>query len=144
LIVSVVQAALFIILGILLFHVQIIGSYWLILLLVIIGAIMFLGLGFTISGLATTTDAVPAIANLIVFPMLFLGGVFFSIDNMPQWLQYIAKVLPLTYFSTGLRDIMNKGAGFVDVLPILSYACLGSCLGALAILTFRFEEKRIK
>jgi ABC-2 type transport system permease protein len=145
LIVSIVQAALFIILGVLLFQVQIIGSYWLILLLVIIGSIMFLGLGFTVSGLAKTTDAVPAIANLIVFPMLFLGGVFFSIENMPNWLQSIAHVLPLTYFSTGLRDVMNKGAGFTNVLPnIMIMLIWAVVLVALAILTFRFEEKRNK
>jgi ABC-2 type transport system permease protein len=143
LIVAVIQAAFFIALGVLIFDVQIIGSYWLIFLLVLIGATMFLGLGFAISGLAKTTDAVPALANLIVFPMLFLGGTFFAIENMPSWLQVIARLLPLTYFSTAMREVMNKGAGFSDiVLNIVLMLVWAIILVTFAIYTFRFEEKR--
>jgi ABC-2 type transport system permease protein len=143
LIVAVVQALFFIVVGILFFKVHIIGSYLLILLVVILGAIMFLGLGFTVSGLSKTTESVPAIANLVVFPMLFLGGTFFPIDSMPTWLQYVSKVLPLTYFSTALRDVMTKGAGFGDILFNLIIMLVWSIvLIVLAIYTFSFEEKR--
>lgn len=146
LIVAVVQALFFVVVGILLFKVHIVGgflSYIWILICVILGAIMFLGLGFTISGLSKTTESVPALANLVVFPMLFLGGVFFAIDNMPVWLQYISKILPLTYFSTALRDIMNKGAGFGDIYSNLLIMLVWSIiLVFLAVLTFSFEEKR--
>ena len=103
---------------------------------------MFLGLGFSVSGISTTVDAVPAIANLIVFPMFFLGGVFFSISNMPPWLQSVAQYLPLTYFSSTLRDVMTKGATIVDVkgdiLGMLAWAII---LVALATITFSFQEK---
>jgi ABC-type multidrug transport system permease subunit len=44
---------------------------------------MFLGLGFTISGLARTMETVPLLANLIVFPMMFLGNIFFPASAMP-------------------------------------------------------------
>jgi ABC-2 type transport system permease protein len=146
LLVAVVQALFFIGVGVLLFKVHIIGSfgsYLYILLTVILGAIMFLGLGFTVSGLSKTTESVPAFANLVVFPMLFLGGTFFPIDSMPTWLQWISKALPLTYFSTALRDIMNKGAGFGDIYTNLIVMVLWSIvLVTLAIFTFRFEEKR--
>jgi ABC-2 type transport system permease protein len=110
--VALLQTGVFLGLGVFLFHANIIGSYLLLLLCVILGAVMFLGLGFTISGLSKTVDSVPAIANLVVFPMLFLGGTFFAISNMPPWLQSIAKFLPLTYFSTSLREVMTKGSGF--------------------------------
>ncbi len=146
LIVSVIQALFFIAVGVLLFGVTIVGggiSYLWILITVILGAIMFLGLGFVISGVSKTTESVPAIANLVVFPMLFLGGTFFPVDAMPTWLQYIAKALPLTYFSSALRDIMNKGAGFVDIYPDLIVMTVWAIvLVVLAILTFSFEEKR--
>src|SRR5581483_9168657 len=109
------QAAIFILIGVLLFKVHVIGSYWLLALTIVLGATMFLGLGFTISGLSKTVDTVPAIANLVVFPMLFLGGTFFAISNMPWWLQDFAKILPLTYFSGAVRDIMTKGSTFGEV-----------------------------
>ena len=142
LIVSVVQAAIFIVAGIILFKVHIIGSYPLLFFCVVLGALMFLGLGFTISGLATTTESVPAIANLVVFPMLFLGGTFFAISNMPPWLQLFAKFLPLTYFSTALRDIMTKGAGPGDIShSILGMLVWGVILITLSTITFRFQER---
>lgn len=142
LIVSVLQAIIFIVLGIILFKVAIVGSYFLLALCVVLGAFMFLGLGFTISGLAKTTDSVPVFANLIVFPMMFLGGTFFATSSMPAWLQMIAKFLPLTYFSTSLREIMTKGSGLSIIWPdILGMAVWAVILISLATYTFRFQER---
>jgi ABC-2 type transport system permease protein len=141
--VSLIQTAIFIGLGVVLFDVQIVGSYALLALCIVLGAVMFLGLGFTISGLAKTTDAVPVLGNLTVFPMMFLGGTFFAISSMPTWLQAIAQFLPLTYFSTALREVMTKGATLLDIkwdlLGMLVWAVI---LIILATYTFSFQEKR--
>ncbi len=143
LLVALAQSAIFIGVGVWLFKVSIIGSYWLIFLCVVLGALMFLGLGFTVSGLSKTTDSVPAIANLIVFPMLFLGGTFFPISSMPIWLQNIAKYLPLTYFSTALRDVMTQGASLYDIRwNLLAMIIWAIILIALATYTFSFQEKQ--
>lgn len=142
LLVSLVQAAIFIAVGVILFKANIIGAYWLIALCVLLGALMFLGLGFTISGLSKTVDTVPAIANIVVFPMLFLGGTFFAVSNMPWWLQDFAKILPLTYLSSALRDVMTKGAGLTDVAGDLGIMLAWSVvLIFLATVTFSFQEK---
>lgn len=142
LMVSVVQAAIFIIAGLLLFKVHVVGSYFLLALCVILGALMFLGLGFTISGLAKTTDSVPVFANIVVFPMMFLGGTFFAVSNMPVWLQVVAKLLPLTYFSTALREIMSKGSGLSVIWPdIVGMTVWAVILIGLATYTFRFQER---
>jgi ABC-2 type transport system permease protein len=141
--VSVAQAAVLIAVGVLAFNAHVVGSYALVLLIVLLGATMFLGLGFAISGLSKTVEAVPAIANLVVFPMLFLGGTFFPIDTMPPWLQSIAKFLPLTYFSESLRDVMTKNAGFSDIQNNLLWMLAWSVvLVFFANVTFSFEEKR--
>lgn len=144
LIVAIAQSAILIAIGIIAFKSHVIGSYFLVLLAVILGAVMFLGLGFTISGIAKTVEAVPAIANLIVFPMLFLGGTFFPINTMPDWLQGIVKYLPLTHLSHALREVMANGSGFsairTDIFWMLGWSVV---LIVLAVFTFRFEEKRI-
>ncbi len=140
--VAIAQAAIFIIAGIIIFKVHVIGAYALILLCVALGALMFLGLGFTISGLSRTVDSVPALANIFVFPMLFLGGTFFAISNMPKWLQMFAKYLPLTYFSTALRDVMTKGASITDIRwNLLGMIVWAIILIGLATITFSFQEK---
>ncbi|MBI2984744.1 MAG: ABC transporter permease [Candidatus Kerfeldbacteria bacterium] len=144
LIVAVVQAAILIAVGVFAFKAHVIGSLWLLLPAVILGGIMFLGLGFAISGLAKTVDAVPAIANLIVFPMLFLGGTFFPTDTMPGWLQNIVQYLPLTYLSHSLREVMTQGSGWAAIQHDLLWMGLWSIvLVFLANLTFGFEEKRV-
>ncbi len=142
LMVSVVQAAIFIIVGLLLFNVTVVGSYLLLTLAVILGAFMFLGLGFTISGLSKTTDSVPVFANIVVFPMMFLGGTFFAVENMPGWLQMIANVLPLTYFSDAVREIMTKGTGLAGLWPdFLGLIVWSLILYTAAIFTFRMQEQ---
>jgi ABC-2 type transport system permease protein len=142
LMVSVVQAAIFIAVGVLLLHATVIGSYLLVALCVMLGALMFLGLGFTISGFAKTTESVPAMANLIVFPMLFLGGTFFPVSGMPHWLQVFAKILPLTFFSSALRDVMTKAAGFGAIAGDLAgMLAWGAVLITAATLTFSFQER---
>jgi len=144
LLVAVVQTAILIAIGVFLYHSQVAGSYPLIFLISVLGGVMFLGLGFTISGLAKTVEAVPAIANLIVFPMLFLGGTFFPLDSMPGWLQGIVQYLPLSYFSHALREVMTNGASLGAIAPDI-YWMLGwsVVLIFLANLTFGFEEKRV-
>jgi ABC-2 type transport system permease protein len=143
LIVSLIQTTVFVALGVLAFHAHVVGSYWLMFLIALLGSIMFLGLGFTISGLSTTVESVPAIANLAVFPMIFLGGTFFSIDSFPTWLGNIAKYLPLTFFSDAMRAVMTKGATFSqishDIWWMLGWAVV---MVILANVTFGFEEKR--
>jgi ABC-2 type transport system permease protein len=142
LLISVVQATIFIVLGLVLFDVQVVGSYVLLAVTVILGAFMFLGLGFTISGMAKTADTVPVFANLFVFPMMFLGGTFFAVENMPGWLQAIANVLPLTFFSDAVREIMTKGTGFADLWhDFLGIVIWSSILYVVAVFTFRMQEK---
>ena len=143
LLVTVVQTLVLIAIGVFLFKAHMLGSYWLVLLISSLGAIMFLGLGFTISGIASTVEAVPAIANLVVFPMLFLGNTFFPISTMPDWLQKVANVLPLTYFSSSLREVMIKDASISAIAPDLLWMLLWSVVLVItAIITFGFEEKR--
>ncbi len=143
LIVTLIQTATFILIGVFAFHVQIIGSYWLLFLISLFGSIMFLGLGFTISGIATTVESVPVFANLVAFPMLFLGGTFFPIESFPNWLQHIAKYLPLTFFSDAMRQVMTKGATFSQISHDIWWMVVwGIVCVILANFAFSFEEKR--
>ncbi len=144
LMVAVTQAAVLLGFGSLIFKSHIYGNPLLIMVTVLLGGIMFLGLGFTISGLSKTVDAVPAIANIVVFPMLFLSGIFFPTSGMPNWLQHVVVYLPLQPFANALREIVGNGAGFSAIKGDLAWvAGWAVVLITLAIITFRFEEKRV-
>jgi ABC-2 type transport system permease protein len=143
LIVSFLQTAVFIAVGVWFLHAHVVGSYALVALITILGSIMFLGLGFTISGISKTTESVPALANLVAFPMLFLGGTFFPLSSFPPWLAHIAKYLPLSFLSDALRQVMTKAVGISairsDLLWMLAWSVV---LVGLANYAFSFEEKR--
>ena len=142
-IVSFLQTAIFIAVGVLYLKAHVIGSYWLISLITILGSLMFLGLGFTISGIAKTQESVPAFANLIAFPMLFLGGTFFPIESFPTWLRHFATYLPLQFLSDAFRQVMTKNASIWDIRADLLWMLAWSVvLVFLANWAFSFEEKR--
>ncbi len=144
LLVAVTQAAVLLGFGALIFKSHIYGNPLLILLTVLLGGIMFLGLGFTISGLSKTVDAVPAIANIIVFPMLFLSGIFFPTSSMPGWLQSVVEYLPLQPFAHAMREIVGNGASFNAIKGDLAWVSgWALVLVFLAVITFRWEEKRM-
>jgi ABC-2 type transport system permease protein len=139
---AVAQSSLFIALGIAGFHIHIAGSFWLLALCVILGGLMFLGLGFTISGLSKTIETAPLLANIVVFPMLFMGNVFFSVSNMPPWLRTFASYLPLTFFASAMRGVMTNGAGPSEIhRELIGMFVWATILIALAIFSFRFQEK---
>ena len=91
------------------------GSYVTLFVVVIIGSAIFLAIGFAIAGWAKNEDQAAPVANLISLPMLFLSGVFFPREAMPDVLQRITDFLPLTYLADALRKITNDGAGVADI-----------------------------
>lgn len=115
LIVSVLQISILILVATLLFKINIIGSYILLFVFVALGSILFLSFGFALAGFAKTQDAVAAIANIFVFPQMFLGNVFFPIDSMPEWLQKVVTYLPLNYLADGIRQVATQGATWTDL-----------------------------
>lgn len=113
--VAVLQALILILLAKLLFGLDVAGNPLLVLLVVIVGGLAFLAIGFAISGMAKNTETAASYANLVTFPMLFLSGIFFSMDNAPSWLQPVTKVLPLPYLVDAMRQTMTHGRGFSAV-----------------------------
>ena len=82
------------------------------------------------------------LANILVFPMLFLGNVFFPLSNTPPWLQAVAKFLPLTFFSNALHGVMTEGAGLSEMKGNLAgLGVWAVVLVTLAVMTFRLQER---
>lgn len=134
------QAIIVLLIGSLIFGTQVNGSWILLLMFVILGTLTFMSIGFIIAALAKTPESAGPIAGFVSFPLLFLGGVFFPIKNMPDWLQPVVKLLPISHLSSALRQIMNVGASLADVWR--EAALLGGWMLAafiIASLTFKWE-----
>ncbi|MGZ4904721.1 MAG: ABC transporter permease [Halobacteriota archaeon] len=79
------------------------------LLLLLAGTICFTGIGMIVARFVKSEDAASAASMAIIFPMLFLSGTFQPLQTMPDYVQAIAKVLPLTFLTNGFRDAMIWG-----------------------------------
>ncbi|UOQ44262.1 ABC transporter permease [Halobacillus salinarum] len=134
------QALLVLIVASLLFHVQVNGSWLALLTFVILGTLAFMAIGFIIAGLAKNPESAGPIAGFASFPMLFLGGVFFPINDMPEYLQPFVNILPISHLSTALRETMNVGTSFFELWPHwLTLAGWLTVSFFIASRTFRWE-----
>lgn len=110
------------------------------LVLSIFGIVIFMGLGFIVSGIAKNESTIPPIANSITLPQFLLSGTFFPITAFPEWLQPISSALPLTYLNDALRKVAFEGAGLMDVHhQLFILGIWGIAIYAVAIKTFKWE-----
>jgi len=78
-----------------------------------------------------------------MFPMMFLSGVFFPIQQMPSFMQSVASFLPLTYAADAMRKVMVLGAGTQAILTdVVVLAVFGSVLLAIAVPMFKRAMNR--
>lgn len=112
-----------------------------IMLLSALGLIVFMGFGFVTSSLARDERTVAPMAQLITLPQFLLAGTFFPIDLFPDWLQPIARVLPLTYFNDAVRKVAFDGASIASVWPeMLGLLAWGIVVYVIAIKIFKWED----
>ncbi|MBO9631622.1 MAG: ABC transporter permease, partial [Chitinophagaceae bacterium] len=102
--------------------------------------VVFMGFGYTISGLAKSQHVIPVYANLFMFPQFFLSGTFFPKTLLPAFLQPVLKFLPLTAMNDAMRKISFEGAHIWEVGGELAIL-LGWAVVAygLAVKTFKWE-----
>ncbi len=108
--------------------------------LLLVGSLCFLAGGFLIAALSRREQSAIVMSNLVSLPQLFVAGVFYPLAGSPQWLQKLSQVMPLTYFSDGLRGLMAQGQTIAQVAPDF-YILIGVGLVVLlvAVRTFRFQ-----
>jgi ABC-2 type transport system permease protein len=132
------QGTLILILAIALFGVNIQGSILLIFALLFLGVFSFVGLGVVITSFAKDQETAMMMMTTLMFPMLFLSGVFFPIQQMPWYMQTISKALPLTYAITALRKVMVLGADLSAIsLEVAVLIGFGTIMTLIALPVFR-------
>jgi ABC-2 type transport system permease protein len=110
------------------------------LLMVATASLTFTGMGMIIARFVKDPDGADAAANVITFPMMFLSGSFFPLSQMPQFLQAIAQVLPLTYVNEGLRAAMIFGQSQQAIINTAIITVLGLLFIVVGSWITRWEE----
>lgn len=142
LIVAVPQSLILIAIAKLFFELHIRGNPLLILFVILLGSLAFLAVGFAVSSIARNVETAASYSNLITFPMLFLSGVFFSLDNAPSWLKPVTKALPLSYLVDALREPMTRSKGIDAIwLDIVVLVITFTVAMIIAVRFFRWDSR---
>jgi ABC-2 type transport system permease protein len=117
----------------------------------VLGAACLASLGFAVATFARRAESAPAIANLTLFPLSFLSGVFFPLQNAPGWVVTIAHIFPLSHIVeafTACFSPYTQGSGF-DTGDLAVIAAWGAAGLLVAVRRFRWdagtgEQRRLR
>lgn len=142
--ISVLQTLVLLLAGIILFDVAVgnsdLASWAMVMALAILGGILFVTMGLAISGFARTEEVAAPVTNLVSMPMMFLSGVFFPLDALPDVVTAVTQYLPLTYLADAIRAVVTDGAGVTDIWSELAgLAAWTAIVFGVAARVFRWE-----
>jgi len=132
--------AIMIIVAAALFGFKMVGNYFELAAFITLGILCIFGIGLAIGGWARNERQAAPLANVIVFPMMFLSGTFFPRYAMPVWLQHVSAYLPLTPVIDGIRMIATEGKHLTQIGPQLGWVAVWTIIiYAVAFRVFRWE-----
>lgn len=97
------------------FDFLMLGSYFDLIVVTIIGAMSLISLGLLISTRSKSEELVGGLLNMATWPMMLLSGVWFSLEGAPDLVQGVAQIFPLTHLVSAARSIIIEGAGLADI-----------------------------
>lgn len=136
-------ASTLILIGYWVWDYTLIEGYWTFIKMIIVcifALFTFLSYGFIIASIAKSEATIPPLANMVTLPQFVLAGTFFPVEQLPTWIQYISKIMPLTYFNDAMRAIAFNGASLWDIrINILVLFIWGVISLFIALKTFKWE-----
>jgi ABC-2 type transport system permease protein len=102
-------------------------------MLVLASAIVSIGL--VIGSFMESPEGFNLIVSFLVFPLFFLSGALFPIDNLPSWLRAFTTLNPVTYAVDGMRGAILGMSTFpviMDLSILLGFAAVMLGIGSIA------------
>ena len=101
----------------LLVRFQMNGSYLALLVFMIVGAISMISLGLIVASRISSEEVAEGVLNVLTWPMMFLSGIWFSLEGASTGIRTFAKLFPLTHIVDGMRAIIIDGASLASLWP---------------------------
>jgi ABC-2 type transport system permease protein len=140
--INVIQAFVVLLIAHFMFGVNVYGNWGTLLFFVLLGTLTFMSIGFIVASLAKTPESASPIAGFISFPMMFIGGIFFPVRQLPDFLQIVVQAIPIGHLTDALRGVMNNGATLTSLqVPLWILVAWSIVSFTIAALTFRWDVK---
>ena len=110
-ILGIIQGIIIITVAILVFDISLVGNIFQVFAVVLLGCLCFISLGYLLISFVKTVEAGEGLIQAVQFPMMFLSGIFFPYEFMPDFIQPVVRILPLTYLGDALRQVMVGFSG---------------------------------
>ncbi len=119
---------------------QVVGSLVNLFLVFLLGAFCLISLGLLMSARTASQELAGGLLNVATWPMMFLSGVWFSLEGSDPWLIRLAQIFPLTHLVDAARGIMVDGMGLLEVMPQLAIlATMSAVFLGVSSFLFRWE-----
>ena len=117
------------------------GSYLDLMLIFTAGITCLMSIGLLVASRTTSKEFADGVLNLASWPMMFLSGVWFSLESASEGLVHFANLLPLTHMVSGMRAVMVDGAGLAEIAPQIGIlVAVSAVLIALSSFLFKWSE----
>jgi ABC-2 type transport system permease protein len=138
--VAMVSTALLIAIGVSVFKANVGGNFILFWGVLTFGTLVFVTVGFVLASLAKNANTAMTLGMAVLFPLMFLGGCFWTTDLFPTFLRPVCEALPTLHLNNALRMIAVQGAGLNEIwheFPVMAGWLVGGSI--LAVKFFKWE-----
>jgi ABC-type multidrug transport system permease subunit len=123
-----------------LIHFTMHGSYLDLFLVFALGTFSMISLGLIVASRTASEELAGGLLNMLSWPMLFLSGVWFSLEGLHPWVRAFAQLFPLTHMIEAARAIMIDGAGLGAVSgQLVALAVMSAVFLAIGAFSFRWQ-----
>lgn len=137
---AMIQTVIVVFFAITVLDVTLEGSIWNVLIINLLLALVALSLGILLSAFAASEFQMVQFIPVAVIPQIFFSGII-PLEGMANWLQAIAKIMPLYYAADALKGVMYQGLGFTDIiqnlLALVIFAVIFIILNVFALKKYR-------
>lgn len=137
---AIIQTVIVVLYAVNVLDIVLVGSIWNVILINLLLALVALSLGILLSSFAASEFQMIQFIPIVVIPQVFFTGIF-PFESMPEWLQAIAKIMPLYYAGNALKDVMYKGLALGDIsgklLALAVFALVFIVLNVIALKKYR-------
>jgi ABC-2 type transport system permease protein len=137
---AIIQTIIVVVYSVTVLDMVLVGSVWHVLLVNVLIALVALSLGILLSSFAASEFQMIQFIPLVIVPQVFFTGII-PIAGMPEWLQMISKIMPISYGADALKSIMYKGMDLSEILTdlvvLIGFAVVLIALNIVALKKYR-------